>query len=78
VVVRIIDNAAPQPAQKFTAAKFREWVATQLELAEEVHSCYEAGPFGFVLHRRGIRFLRRLLLKFLRFSSVAPEAGVCL
>lgn len=52
VVVRIIDNAAPQPAQKFTPAKFREWVATQLELAEEVHSCYEAGPFGFVLHRQ--------------------------
>ena len=52
VVVRIIDNAAPQPAQKFTPAKFEQWVATQVELAEAVHSCYEAGPFGFGLHRR--------------------------
>lgn len=51
VVVRIIDNAAPQPAQKFAPAKFQEWVATQVQLAQTVHSCYEAGPFGFVLHR---------------------------
>jgi hypothetical protein len=40
VVVRIIDNAAPQPAQKFTPAKFREWAATPVELAATVHSCY--------------------------------------
>ena len=46
MVVRIIDNAAPQQAQKFTPAKFREWAATQLELAEEVHSCDEAPSGG--------------------------------
>jgi len=51
VVVRILDNSAPQPAQKFTPAKFLTWVKTQLVLAEAVHSCYEAGPFGYVLHR---------------------------
>lgn len=51
VVVRIIENSAPQPAQSFTPAQFRQWARTQLELAETVHSCYEAGPFGFVLHR---------------------------
>ena len=51
VVVRIIDNAAPQPAQKYSPAKFLQWAKTQLELAERVYSCYEAGPFGFVLHR---------------------------
>src|SRR5208337_2607522 len=51
VVVRIVGHSAPQPAQKFTPAKFREWVQGQLRLAEAVHSCYEAGPFGYGLHR---------------------------
>jgi len=51
MVVRILDHSAPQPAQKFTPAKFKEWVKTQLSLATAVHSCYEAGPFGYGLHR---------------------------
>jgi transposase len=51
VVVRILDHSAPQPAQKFAPAKFLAWIQTQLPLAEQVHSCYEAGPFGFGLHR---------------------------
>ena len=51
MVVRILENSAPQPAQKFMPAQFLEWVKTQLPLATAVHSCYEAGPFGFVLHR---------------------------
>ena len=51
VVVRMLDHSAPQPAQKFTPAKFLAWLQTQLPLAEQVHSCYEAGPFGYGLHR---------------------------
>ena len=51
VVVRILDHSAPQPAQKFSPAKFGEWVKTQLAQAGQVHSCYEAGPFGYGLHR---------------------------
>jgi len=51
VVVRLLDHSAPQPAQKFTPAKFLAWIKTQLPLAEQVHSCYEAGPFGYGLHR---------------------------
>lgn len=51
VVVRIVDHSAPQPAQKFSPAKFREWVQGQLRLADQVHSSYEAGPFGYGLHR---------------------------
>jgi hypothetical protein len=27
------------------------WVKTQLPQAEQVHSCYEAGSFGYGLHR---------------------------
>ena len=51
MVVRVVDHSGPQPAQKFTPSKFREWVKSQLPLAEQVHSCYEAGPFGYGLHR---------------------------
>jgi len=52
VVVRILENSAPQPAQRFAPAKFLEWVQNQVAVAEVVHTCYEAGPFGFVLHRQ--------------------------
>ena len=51
-VVRQVDNARPQPAQKYTPEAFLIWVRRQLEEAEEVHSCYEAGCFGYVLHRK--------------------------
>ena len=51
-VVRQIDNAHPQRAQKFTPEEFLVWAGKQLSLAEEVHSCYEAGCFGYVLHRQ--------------------------
>jgi transposase len=51
VVVRVLDQSSPQPAQKFTPARFREWVKSQLAQAGQVHSCYEAGPFGYGLHR---------------------------
>ena len=51
-VVRQVDSATPQPAQKMRPEEFLEFVAKQLKLAEKVHSCYEAGPFGYGLHRR--------------------------
>ena len=51
VVVRQIDNATPQPAQRFSPAAFLTWAGQQLDLAEEVCSVYEAGPFGYGLHR---------------------------
>lgn len=50
-VVRQIDHATPQPAQKFTPKDFLAWAKKQLAQAEEVHSCYEAGPLGYGLHR---------------------------
>jgi transposase len=52
VVVRQIDGTSPQPAQRFAPAAFVAWVAKQVQQADVVHCCYEAGPFGFVLHRR--------------------------
>ncbi|MGO8765323.1 MAG: hypothetical protein ACLQSR_09360 [Limisphaerales bacterium] len=55
VVVRILDHNTPQPAQKFTPAKFLAWVRTQAKLADTVHSCYEADHFGSGLHRELIQ-----------------------
>ena len=38
-VVRQVDDATPQPAQKFSPEAFMLWVKKQLTLAEEVHDC---------------------------------------
>ena len=51
VVVRQIAAQAPQPAQRFTPEQFPAFVRRQLLRAAAVHSCYEARPFGYVLHR---------------------------
>jgi len=51
-VVRQVDHATPQPAQKFTPKDFLVWVKKQCSLAEKVYTCYEAGPFGYSLHRQ--------------------------
>lgn len=56
VVVRQIDGGAAQPPQSFTPAKFLEWAQKQSTLAEQVFSCYEAGPFGYGLHRKLTEF----------------------
>lgn len=52
VVVRQINGATPQPAQGFSPAQFVAWAQKQTALAEKVYTCYEAGPFGYGLHRR--------------------------
>src|SRR6266481_4936924 len=52
VVVRILDGGTPQPPQRFGPAEFLHWVAKQITLAEKVFTCYEAGPFGYSLHRK--------------------------
>jgi hypothetical protein len=52
VVVRQVDERASQPPQRFSEEGFIGFVHRQLAQAECVPSCYEAGPFGYVLHRR--------------------------
>jgi transposase len=52
VVRRQIDEAAPQPPQRMSWEQMERFAAKQTRLAERVVSCYEAGPFGFGLHRR--------------------------
>ena len=51
VVARILDGSTPQPPQRFGPPEFMLWVAKQITLAEKVFTCYEAGPFGYSLHR---------------------------
>ena len=52
LAVRIIDGGTPQPPQRFGPPEFMLWVAKQITLAEKVFTCYEAGPFGYSLHRK--------------------------
>jgi len=52
VVVRILDGGTPQPPQRFGPPEFLLWMAKQITLAEKVFTCYEAGPFGYDLHRK--------------------------
>jgi hypothetical protein len=52
VVVRQIDGGAPQPPQRFSPTQFLAWAKKQTALARQVYSCYEAGPFGYRLHRQ--------------------------
>jgi transposase len=55
VVVRVIDGGTPQPPQRFKPVDFMMWCAKQLTLAEKIFTCYEAGPFGYGLHRRLVK-----------------------
>jgi transposase len=50
-VVRQIDHSLPQPAQRFDQAGLLAWVGKMTARGAEVWSCYEAGCFGYVLHR---------------------------
>jgi len=52
VVVRMLDGGTPQPPQRFNPPEFLLWMAKQIALAEKVFTCYEAGPFGYSLHRK--------------------------
>jgi hypothetical protein len=50
--VRQQDYTAPEPAQKLSPEAFLGWLAKQLQLAQEVVVCYEAGCFGYEPARR--------------------------
>ena len=51
-VGRQLDGATPQPVQKMTFDGLLRFVAKQQGLAREVYTCYEAGAFGYHLHRK--------------------------
>jgi hypothetical protein len=51
-VSRQVDGATLQPVQKMTFDELLLFVPRQQKLAGPVYTCYEAGPFGYHLHRR--------------------------
>lgn len=52
MVARQVDNAVAQPPQKFDESGLLKFIAKQKTLARRVVCCYEAGCFGYGLHRR--------------------------
>ena len=50
-VCRMQEGSLPQPAQKMSPQKALSWIIGHVEDGLKVHSCYEAGPCGFWLHR---------------------------
>jgi len=46
------DGSHPKPPQRFKPTEFLKWVEKKLNQGWQVVSCYEAGPFGYVLHRQ--------------------------
>jgi transposase len=51
-MVRQIDQANAQPAQRFSWEMIQSFCQKQLELSKKVYAVYEAGAFGFGLYRR--------------------------
>jgi hypothetical protein len=51
-VSRQVDGATPQPVQKMTYDELLLFVVKQQKFTNKVVTCYEAGAFGFHLHRR--------------------------
>lgn len=52
VVVMKIDGSLPGRAKSMAPEEFLGWVRKLRSRCRELHSCYEAGPFGYGLHRR--------------------------
>lgn len=46
------DGDFPKPPQRFAPAALLAWVQKQIASGWRVVSCYEAGPFGYTLHRQ--------------------------
>lgn len=52
VVAMQYDGSAPKPPQHFKPKDFLAWVQKQIHAGWPIISCYEAGPFGYGLHRQ--------------------------
>jgi hypothetical protein len=51
VVAMQEDGSSPKPPQRFKPADFLKWSKQKVAAGWRVVTCYEAGPFGFTLHR---------------------------
>src|ERR1039457_4242524 len=52
VVAMQYDGSSPKPPRRFTPKDFLAWVQKQVNAGWQMVSCYEAGPFGYGLHRQ--------------------------
>ena len=46
------EGASPKPPQRFKPADFLKWIEQKVASGYHVVTCYEAGPFGYGLHRQ--------------------------
>ncbi|MGH7979396.1 MAG: hypothetical protein ACREE6_08470 [Limisphaerales bacterium] len=46
------EGSSPKPPQRFKPADFLIWIKSKVAVGYRVTTCYEAGPFGFTLHRQ--------------------------
>lgn len=46
------DGRSPKPPRRFKPADFLQWIGQQVAAGWRVVTCYEAGPFGYTLHRQ--------------------------
>ena len=51
-VGRQVDGATPQPVQKMTLPGLLRFIAKQKGMCRKLYTCYEAGAFGYHLHRQ--------------------------
>jgi transposase len=51
-VCRQIEGRLPQPAQKRSWPECLAWIEAHVQAGARVHTCYEAGPCGYGLHRQ--------------------------
>ena len=52
IVVAAMADALLKPVRRFSPAEFLRWVQAQHQAGRAMISCYEAGPFGYGLHRQ--------------------------
>jgi transposase len=52
VVAMQYDGSSPKPPQRFKPKALLAWVEKQIAQGWQVITCYEAGPFGYGLHRQ--------------------------
>lgn len=52
VIAFQVDGSAPKPVQRFDQAGLLRWLAKKLAEGFAIVTCYEAGPLGYVLHRK--------------------------
>ncbi|QXD24084.1 IS110 family transposase [Opitutia bacterium ISCC 51] len=52
VVVQKIDSSVPERSRSFKPDQFLIWLEALKARCQSLYSCYEAGAFGYVLHRK--------------------------